>query len=406
MKMVKGRFLPALRNLLSHFFIYKDDRINHWLSRVWLIALFFIGMVNWSVFYNCGDLPLAIADWADISTPRLITLADAVNRGLLPLHTASPDGVKGVSDRFLSIPDLILSPQILLLRVVDPGLFALINLLLLYAVGFAGLLIFRKNQRIGLVAFSLLFWVFNFNGHIVAHLSIGHITWMAYFLMPFFVLLIGDLFKGGKVWPWVLKFSLLQTLIFLQGGFHFFVWILIFTLLIALFSKNTRKRALFGAVSSILLSSFRILPAILLSQELRLAFLGGFTTFNDLLRGLLVLVEPGQIFTQFSRLTPYIGWWEYDYFIGWGGVIWIIIVIYLGFRKNEFSAASSQMTWFLNGIFWPCLIFAVISIGRLYQPVFLLQIPLLNGERVASRFLLLPFCFSHVCYSIYHPAPG
>ena len=187
--------LSFYKQLIDGFFVTGDTWVNRWVTRTWIGALFLIGLGNFTIFFNFGNLPLDVADWADITAPRLYTLADAVNQYRLPLHIIEPDGIKGVTDQFLAVPDIILSPQVLLLRFLSPGKFLLANLLLLYTAGFVGLLVFRRRLEIGLIVFSILFLLFNFNGHIIAHLAIGHATWMAYFLLPYFILLVLDLLE-------------------------------------------------------------------------------------------------------------------------------------------------------------------------------------------------------------------
>lgn len=295
--------------------------------------------------------------------------------------------MKGVTDRFLVIPDVILSPQLVLLRFLEPGNFVLVNLLLLYVVGFVGLNQFRKKYQIGLAIFSVLFLLYNFNGHIVAHIAIGHATWVAYFLLPFFILLVLELFEKEAGWDWILKFVILQIVIFLQGGYHFFVWTLTFLVLLGLFTPQIRKTIFLAAVTSVLGCAFRILPAVLVTDDLVLEYLGGFTTLDELLKGFVVLVEPAKVLELVSPLNPYVGWWEFDYYLGWVGVILIAGVFFLSWRNKTTISPT------FNKLLAPSLIFLVLSIGRLYKPIFMLQIPILNGERVGSRFLILPVLF-------------
>jgi len=373
------------KQVIDSFFIIGDSWVNRWVGRIWIAALFMIGLINFSNFFNFGKLPLDIADWSDITAPRLYTLVDAVKHWQIPLHIADPNGVKGVTDQFLAVPDIILSPQILLLRFLLPGDFLWINLLLLYTAGFAGLLLYRERLKIGLGVFSILFLLFNFNGHIIAHLAIGHATWMAYFLTPYFVLLILDLFENRPHSSWMLKIVVLQVIVFLQGGFHFFVWQIFLMVFIGVFHPEVRKTVFLASLASIFGCMFRILPSGLLFTEMKLSFLGGFTTFNDLIRGVVVLVEPKDIFELFSTLTPYIGWWEFDYYLGWAGVIFILSVLSLAWRAGVYHSSS------FHKLVFPVLIMFAISIGRLYKPIFILQLPLISAERVASRFLILPF---------------
>lgn len=46
--------------------------------------------------------------------------------------------------------------------------------------------------------FSILFLLFNINGHISAHLSVGHATWTGYFLFSWLLPFILELFSGDE----------------------------------------------------------------------------------------------------------------------------------------------------------------------------------------------------------------
>ena len=127
------------------------------------------GVFLWGKFLNWGDIPFDWLDWAEINAPRTAFLKDAVTKGVLPLHMPDSSALRGVTDRFMSIPDALLSPQILLLRFMDVGTFFLVDTLLLYTIGMFGLLWFRRRYSLSLASFSALFLLFNFNGHILAH---------------------------------------------------------------------------------------------------------------------------------------------------------------------------------------------------------------------------------------------
>ena len=108
-----------------------------------------------------------------------------------------------------------------------------------------------------------------------------------------------------------------------------------------------------------------------------------------------MLVEPKDIFQLFSTLTPYIGWWEYDYYIGWAGAIFVAGSLFLAWRTKIYLKTA------FHKLVFPCLVMVTISIGRLYKPIFMLPFPLVNGERVASRFLIIPMLFLIFAASVY-----
>jgi hypothetical protein len=386
MKTITAFFQRAL----EIWYFPRQTWLNRWLEKLWIPGLYLIGLIQWSIFLQWGKIPFDMGDWQDVTAPRIFVLQDAVRRGLIPLHIPISNGMKGITDRFLAIPDIILSPQILLLKVLDPGVFLLVDLLLLYSLGFIGLNQIRRKYNLSLSVFSVLFLLFNFNGHIVDHIFIGHATWMSYFLFPFFVLLVFELLEVGPGWGWVLKTALLLLAILLQGGIHQYVQLLLFLGMLGLFTPRFLKASWAAAVFAILIGLFRILPVSLVAPSLNLDFLGGFTTFNDLLRGLVTLIEPAKVAENISRLNPYVAWWEFDFYIGWIGLIFVAGIPCFGYYKK-----ISQLGLY-QAILPPVLVLAILSIGRLYKFVFLLHIPMLDGERVGSRFLVLPFLFALV----------
>ena len=78
---------------------------------------------------------------------------------VLPLHMSNPGGLSSITDRFISIPDVILSPQVFLLNFLYPEEFILFNTLLQYSIGFVGLLFIRKKFSLSAVPFTILFFI-------------------------------------------------------------------------------------------------------------------------------------------------------------------------------------------------------------------------------------------------------
>jgi hypothetical protein len=383
-----SKFLLLFRYTAESCFHPQQDWVIRWVTRLLIATLYLMGLYLWGQFLNWGDIPFGLLDWSDITIPRILVLQDAVQRGILPLHTLLPMGMKGVSDRFLAVPDILLSPQILLLKVLSPGYFLLINLVLLYTVGFSGLNQLRKKYNLSLLIFTVLFLIFNFNGHITGHLTAGHATWMAYFLWPFYFMLIVDLFEKPHTWDWIFRMAILSLVIFLQGGFHQFVYMMAFLILLGIFNSKLFKICILGVVASLAVCLFRILPGALIAADLKLEYLGGFTTSNEILRGFVTLVEPSALIENISRLNPYIAWWEFNYFTGWIGLIFMVTIPVLSWYLK------SPQVPMLRAIFWPAFILGVFSVGRLYNIMFQLQIPLISSERIGSRFFVIPFLFA------------
>lgn len=358
-------------------------RIAVW---VWMAGLFVAGCWLWYYFLNGGHIQFDLHDWGEVTSPRFAFLQDAVRKGVLPLHMPLPAALRNVTDRFLSVPDTDISPLVLLLRWVSLGQFMVLNTLLLYAAGFVGLLLLRRRLSLSAMAFSLLFGLLFFNGHLAAHLAVGHENWTAYFLLPFFAYLVLELSRSPRPWRWTLYLSLLELVIVLQGAFHLFVATLLFLGLLAFSLPKKWKVILASLIAAGLVASVRIFPALLVAGKFDTAFLSGFTSLGELLRGMTSIVHPIPSQAMNTAFRP-LGWWEVDYYVGFAGLGFMIGFGLLTWIRQRRRADHLRALWF------PMLTLTVASIGLTYKLVHVLRIPLLDSERVASRLFILPFLF-------------
>jgi len=381
------RVIDFFRQALASWFYPTNGWLSTWMNRIFIPTLYLVGLYQWADFLNWGKIPFQLADWADITAPMLAVLKDAATRGVLPLHTPLAAGLRHATDRFLATPDNILSPQVILLRFMDPGVFVFLNTLVLYTLAFWGLLLIRRKYKLSLVTFFICFFLFNFNGHITDHLSVGHLWAESYFLLPFFALLVFNLLEGQAGWKWVCWMTLLFFVYFLQGSLHQFIWCFLFLVLLGISSFHLLKPVFLALLFAILSSMYRILPTALVAGEFKIGFLTGFPTVGDLLNGLVTLIEPARALNTRTPLTALLGWYEFDHYIGWVGLFFVLCFgIYFWLIKPSSRSLYPQLALPLAGL-------ALLSIGRLYKPVFLLGIPMLTGERVTARFLILPLVF-------------
>jgi len=362
---------------------------NRWITWIWLVALYLAGVFLWGYFFSWGRFTLTFRDWAHITGPRLAFLKDALDQGLPPLHISDPYALGEFSDRFLAIPDQILSPQVILLRFLplgSLGRFVTGNVILLYSLGYIGLLWLRCKFSLSLVPFTILFLLFNFNGHILAHFAIGHATWGGYFLFPWFAILVFQLVEGERGWTWIAKMALLMFVIFLQGSFHQFVWALIFLTLLAVAKREYLLTAGGGALFAVLLSLVRILPPVSLLGKFDNGFFSGYPTLVDLWQSLVTLYPTNTKFSSPWMPIP-LGYWELTLYIGLAGAVFLLYFgVWRWLRAYDDHSGIQSLTL-------PVLGLVVLSIGRIYEILRLVPIPLLDGERVATRIISLPFVF-------------
>ena len=372
-----------LNKLINSLFYEDKSQESKILNKALLVVLYFFGVILWVRFLNYGDIPNNRLDWGDITFPRLQVIQQAVQQGEFPLYVAEVEGLKGVTNLFLSIPDQILSPDVFLLRFLSVENFIVVHTLIFYSLGFWGLILFKNKHNISFIAFVPLFLLFNFNGHIVSHLSVGHLTWASYFLFSFFFLFLFEIFDEKNLsWNWIGKITLLQFFIFLSGGYHQFVWVLFFLGILFVINKKNRKFIFGGMCFSILINSFRIFPAALLSKDLDISFLAGFRTFEDVLRGLVMGSNPLDSYYPLLQKVDVMVW-EQNYFLGLLGFVFMILfgIILLRGNKN------------FELIIIPSIIIIFFSIGNFYKILFDTGLPLLSGERISTRFLIMAILY-------------
>ena len=229
-----------------------DTPLAKWLVAILLGVLFIVGLLHWGYFLNWFNNQFNIGDWHIIDGPILIFLAKAFRSGQLPMHAVSP---LIVPDRYLGRPDRSLSPQILLLYFLDPATYVVVNVWIFYTIGFIALLLIRRRYRLSPASFLLLYLLFNFNGDVTAHLAVGHMDWVGYFLLPFFVLLVLKMLEGEKTgWVWVFIVALTMLAINFQGSVHIFLYCMAFLLFLAVFQPRYWAPALKAIIASSLIS--------------------------------------------------------------------------------------------------------------------------------------------------------
>ena len=364
--------------LLEALFLPGGSSLHLWTGRVVVPGLFLLGVAHWVLFLDFGRIGFDLHDWVQEGW-RYAFLQQAVLSRQLPLHVSSPFTPV---ERFIARPDTVLSPQVLLLGWLDLGPFVLVNTLLLYGAGFSGLLLLRRRYKLAPVPFTALFLLFNFNGHITAHIAVGHSMFAGYFLLSFFVLLLLQLVDDGQAgWKWVARLSLLLFVLFLQGAFHQFIWCLMFLFLLALFQPRYAAPLFKVILFSLLLSLPRVLPPALEFASGGMAFISGFPTLTDLLAGLVVLKHPSEALSG-----PYssLGWWEIDHYVGLLGLAFLVVCgIYLTWKNGAAQRA----------LLFPSAALAFLSVGAIFSLFHRLPLPLTDSERVTARFLILPLVF-------------
>jgi hypothetical protein len=375
--------------LLLIQFTSPDFRIR-W---VLLGLLYLVGVLYWmhsfGMFSTGADGGALRPEFGYLDWPRNIqiieVIKDAVQRFELPYVSSMK--LLG-TDLLIAVPEVPITPQQALLAFVSTDSYILLNTLFMYSLGFIGLVLFVKYQRLSALTSSLLFGLFMFNGHVISHLAIGHIMWVAYFLLPYLMYLMFRMIDR-TITPRLFALLLGGVLfvILQQGALHIYVFVAVFTVMASLTRRSYVKSVFLGVLISLALDMFRLLPAILHFDFPGLARLDGFVSPLAVLNALLL--SHDFTFSGFGNLR----WWEYDSHVGFMGLSVISLVCLYALRQMYLNYTRSSKRRSANDfvLLLPAFVLLVLSYGGVTTLVYNLDLPfdLNRTERVPSRFILM-----------------
>jgi len=377
-------------------YAFIDSQIEkkfRWLVIIWILGLYIAGIFFWGSFLNWTKAPLDFEDWGVINLPRLGFFSEVLHTNRFPLHMVYPKidnqdhPLHLLTDRYLALPDVITTPQILLLKFLDVNHFVFVDLLIHFTIATFSLLWFRRKYNLSMFAYGILFLLFNFNGYIQSHYAVGHMTWAGYFLFPSFIALLIQFSEGQQNWLWVTKISFLLCYMVLAGSQHHFTWALIFLGVFALIYWDKIKWIITAGFFAGMLSAVRLLPPIFILSKVRETdingLLIGYPTVLDVLRSMAILAQPIERNFVPSGIS-WLGHWEFDIYLG---LIGSMFVVYFGMYH---WIKNAQRHPHLQKLFIPSLVVFLLTLGHMYMLVRSLHIPLLDSERVPSRMIGLP----------------
>jgi hypothetical protein len=352
-----------------------------------LCLLLLLGALHWAFFLDSAQQPglgpSPVQDWPK-EFRYYAVLRQAVTEARVPYFLSTPIVF---SRKFLAIPEVSWSPQVVLLRFLSIPTFIVVNTLLAFGAGASALLLLKSRYRLGPLPFAFLFLLFAFNGHITSHLAIGHSMWLGYFLLPFFVLGVLTAAERPATPLLAEKLALVLFLILLQGSFHIFVWCVLFLLLLLAFNPGHWRLLLRALAWTGALTCCRLLPAAFVAQRREQVFLTGFPTLRDVAHALLTVRDAA--YGKRGGSFGAVDWWEYDTYLGPAGVAWIVACGF-GLAWKGTAALADRAERRLYG---PMAVMALLAFGDAALGLNLIGIPLLSSQRVASRLLILPICF-------------
>ena len=134
-----------------------------------------------------------------------------------------------------------------------------------------------------------------------------------------------------------------------------------------------------------LLSAVRMIPPALQMGAFDDEFLGGYTAWTQFVNAFIKIIAPANSLNE-MKTGSVLGWWEFDMYTGITGVL----ILALGIAA--WLLLRSRRTGF-PALICPVAVLCFFSLENYYGLLRFFRIPLFSGERVSSRFLILPFVF-------------
>ncbi len=150
-----------------------------------LAVAYLAGVFHWAWLINYGRIHFKYMDW-EMFFRCYQVIQKALAENSIPYFM--PYFFKG-TNQFLAFPSTDLFPTVFLLKFLSVDKFFLFQIIFVYSLGFIGGLWLKKTYQWSLFTFLFFFLIFNFNGHIVSHIAIGHWPWISYFVLSFFLVL-------------------------------------------------------------------------------------------------------------------------------------------------------------------------------------------------------------------------
>jgi hypothetical protein len=346
------------------------------------IFLYLIGFIFWYKFLGLGQPFIAVNDWVN-SNLHLDTVRLGINHAEIPW---SPSIAYGNNKYFLANPEVVTTPDIILLKIINNSTYIYLHIMLLYSIGFYSLLKISDKYSLSNYSFILLYVLFNYNGYIISHLSMGHFIWTGYFLLPLFIYYLNN-FLVSRSQIYIILNSFLMGFLYLNGSFH----IAIFLCMFLIFSAMWEIKNLFPFLKIIILSGLigfsKILPALIFFKHdgrleigSKFRFITGYPDLSTLLDAFLVQKDHSYML---NVISGELYWHEYSMYVGVLPFIGLLVGVFYAIKKSDHILSAPI-------IFGGCAIL-LMSFENTYSIIANAPLPFVGIERISTRFIVIPF---------------
>lgn len=350
-----------------------DRRAGRW---IFALVAILCGAL-WADFFAWGGLRFDALDWVK-EVAYLEILREALSSGRIPWH-ALPEYQE--TRRFLGNPETPLTPQVLSLLWLEVPAYIVANWIALYALGAWGCFLLARHLRLSIVPALFLLVGFSWNGHIVAHVAVGHSMWSGYFFLPLYALALIQLRSAPRALSGrrAVALAVVLAAVMAQGAFHITSWLVGFAMLACARPARARRGIVLALGVFLGLTAYRWAPALVAFAEMRRPPNHGFPSLEVLMDALITIRD----FT--APAIEHILWWEYDVYLGPTGALAMLLLAMIGARRRP-----------LAGLVLPAVFLGVLSLGELWPTVAGLPIPFVHAERGPTRFLIVTLFFGLV----------
>lgn len=350
-------------------------------SKMSIFLAYLVGLLYWILYFVKGKPTFTGHDWLKEQVFSNL-VRDSLQSLQLPWRMSTDFYHAGVFE-LIANPEISLTPDFMLLRVLPNNIYFLSHWLLMFTAGFIGSVLLARKYALSSLPFLFFVALFNFNGFISSHISEGHIQWAGYFLFPLFFYWFSDIAaENTEVCIAAgLKIALLLGVMFVNGSFHMAIWCLMLMVLTLLYRRDLWRPVGLAILIAGLIGMARLLPAAMYFPP-KTDFVSGYPSISTLLDAFTFVYNPENPPKggSFGSLT----WWEYSYFIGYVGLFFLVVGTYEYCKKK----LSSVPVWWMPA----ALIMFLFSLGYVYQLIPNSGLPFSTIERVAPRFMVMPFC--------------
>ena len=235
----------------------------------------------------------------------------------------------------------------------------------------------------------LLAYIWTFSGFIAAHMAIGHLTFSAYLISPwFFLTLLNIRKKRGWVW-----FGLVTTFIVVQSPHNIAVDVLTIGIAVAIFQVTRlfflREKSILQIIKPYILSLVIIVPLVSFKLLFVLQYLHEYPRITPLDATVPAsLLIAALIFRNFqgvsNALGSVYGWWEYADYIS---IITFALFCYMFVSKLLRKKKLDIIDWTI--VISIAVVF-LLSLGPIFylSPYTLIHtLPIFGEMRVPSRWI-------------------